>query len=130
MTAELQNKVALITGGTTGIGRDTAVLFAKNGAKVVISGRRETEGNEAIALVRAAGGDGLFVKSDVSKSSDVQSLVAKTVEKFGRLDIAFNNAGIEGQWNPPIEHSEEDCHSPTHINLNKPCLYPQHKLQH
>src|SRR6201984_270597 len=89
MTAELNNKVALITGGTTGIGRDTAILFAKNGAKVVISGRRETEGNEAIALVRAAGGDGLFVKSDVSKSSDVQSLVAKTVETFGRLDIAF-----------------------------------------
>src|SRR6266404_1337482 len=102
MTAELQNKVALITGGTTGIGRGTAVLFAKNGAKVVISGRRETEGNEAIALVRAAGGDGLFVKSDVSKSSNVQSLIAKTVEKFARLDIAFNNPGIEGKWVPLI----------------------------
>ncbi|HVH50210.1 MAG TPA: SDR family NAD(P)-dependent oxidoreductase, partial [Candidatus Bathyarchaeia archaeon] len=93
MTAELHGKIALITGGTTGIGRDTAILFAKNGAKVVVSGRRETEGNETISRVRAAGGDGLFVKSDVSKSSDVQVLVEKTVETFGRLDIAFNNAG-------------------------------------
>jgi len=117
MTAELQNKIALITGGTTGIGRDTAVLFAKNGAKIVVSGRRETEGNEAIALVRAAGGDGLFVKSDVSKPADVQSLIAKTVETFGRLDIAFNNAGIEGQWKPIIEQSEEDWDSVIDINL-------------
>src|SRR6202030_3588672 len=97
---DLDGKVALITGGTTGIGRDTAILFAKNGAKVVVSGRREAEGNETINLVRAAGGDGCFVKSDVSQPSDVESLIAKTVEKFGRLDIAFNNAGIEGQWKP------------------------------
>jgi NAD(P)-dependent dehydrogenase (short-subunit alcohol dehydrogenase family) len=130
MTAEIQNKVALITGGTTGIGRDTAVLFAKNGAKVVISGRRETEGNEAIALVRAAGGDGLFVKSDVSKSSDVQSLIAKTVETFGRLDIAFNNAGIEGQWKPIIEQSEEDWDSVIDINLKGTWLCLKYEIQH
>jgi NAD(P)-dependent dehydrogenase (short-subunit alcohol dehydrogenase family) len=117
MTAELHNKVALITGGTTGIGRDTAILFAKNGGKVVVSGRRETEGNETISLVRAAGGDGLFVKSDVSKSSDVQSLIQETIEKFGRLDIAFNNAGIEGNWKPIVEQSEEDWDSVIDINL-------------
>ena len=117
MTTVLQNKIALITGGTTGIGRETAILFAKNGAKVVISGRRETEGNETISLVRAAGGDGLFVKSDVSKSADVQSLMQKTIEKFGRLDIAFNNAGIEGNWKPIIEQSEEDWDSVIDINL-------------
>ena len=117
MTAELHNKVALITGGTTGIGRDTAILLAKNGGKVVVSGRRETEGNETISLVRAAGGDGLFVKSDVSKSSDVQSLIQKTIEKFGRLDIAFNNAGIEGNWKPIVEQSEEDWDAVIDINL-------------
>src|ERR1700757_4434276 len=117
MATDLQNKIALITGGTTGIGRDTAVLFAKNGAKVVVSGRRESEGNETIALVRAAGGDGIFVKSDVSKPSDVQSLIARTVEEFGRLDLAFNNAGIEGQWKPIIEQSEEDWDSVININL-------------
>jgi NAD(P)-dependent dehydrogenase (short-subunit alcohol dehydrogenase family) len=121
MTAEshgdLQGKVAFITGGTTGIGRDTAILFAKEGAKVVITGRRETEGNETIALVRAAGGEGLFVKSDVSKTADVQSAVQKTVEKFGRLDVAFNNAGIEGNWKPIIEQTEEDWNSVIDINL-------------
>jgi NAD(P)-dependent dehydrogenase (short-subunit alcohol dehydrogenase family) len=122
MSTELQNKVALVTGGTTGIGRDTAVLFAKAGAKVVVSGRRETEGQETSNLIRAAGGDGLFVKSDVSKPSDVQSLVQKTVEKFGRLDIAFNNAGIEGKWIPLIEQSLEDWDAVIDINLKELAL--------
>lgn len=129
MTNELHNKVALITGGTTGIGRDTAMLFAKNGAKVVISGRRETEGNETISLVRAAGGDGLFVKSDVSKSADIQSLIQKTIEKFGRLDLAFNNAGIEGQWKPIIEQSEEDWDSVIDINLKGVWLCLKYEIQ-
>jgi len=88
MATELQGKIALITGGTSGIGRDSAVLFAKAGAKVVVAGRREIEGKEAVELIRAAGGDGFFVKADVSKASDVEALVQKTVEKFGRLDLA------------------------------------------
>jgi len=117
MSKELENKVALITGGTTGIGRDTAVLFAKEGAKVVFSGRRELEGNETLNLVRAAGGDGHFIKSDVSKSADVESLVQKTIEKYGRLDVAFNNAGIEGIWAPLIEQSEENWDQVQNINL-------------
>jgi NAD(P)-dependent dehydrogenase (short-subunit alcohol dehydrogenase family) len=100
MTMELEGKVGLVTGGTSGIGRETAVLFAKAGAKVVVAGRREQEGNETIELVRAAGGDGVFVYSDVSKASEVEALIQKAVEKFGRLDIAFNNAGIEGVWAP------------------------------
>jgi len=129
MSTELQNKVALVTGGTTGIGRDTAVLFAKAGAKVVVSGRRETEGEETSNLIRAAGGDGLFVKSDVSKSSDVQSLVQKTVEKFGRLDIAFNNAGIEGKWVPLIEQSLEDWDAVIDINLKGTWLCLKYEIQ-
>jgi len=129
MSAELQNKVALVTGGTTGIGRDTAVLFANAGAKVVVSGRRETEGKETSDLIRAAGGDGLFVKSDVSKPSDVQSLVQKTVEKFGRLDIAFNNAGIEGKWVPLIEQSLEDWDAVIDINLKGTWLCLKYEIQ-
>jgi len=129
MSTELQNKVALVTGGTTGIGRDTAILFAKAGAKVVVSGRRETEGEETSNLIRAAGGDGLFVKSDVSKSSDVQSLVQKTVEKFGRLDIAFNNAGIEGKWIPLIEQSLEDWDAVIDINLKGTWLCLKYEIQ-
>jgi len=117
MTTELQGKVGLVTGGTSGIGRDTAVLFAKAGAKVVVAGRREKEGNETIELIHAAGGDGLFVKTDVSKASEVDTLVKKMVEKFGRLDVAFNNAGIEGVWTSIINESEEDWDRTFDINL-------------
>ncbi len=106
MTTDLRGKVAIVTGGTSGIGRDTAVLFAKAGAKVVVAGRREAEGQETIDLIRATGGDGLFVTTDVSRAADVRALVEKTVEKFGRLDVAFNNAGIEGSWSPIAEQSE------------------------
>jgi len=117
MTTELKGKVALVTGGTSGIGREACVLFAKAGAKVVVAGRRENEGNETIDLIRAAGGDGLFVKADVSRAAEVATLVQKTVEKFGRLDVAFNNAGIEGAWIPIVEQSEEDWDRTIDINL-------------
>ncbi len=117
MTTELEGKVGLVTGGTSGIGRDTAVLFAKAGAKVVVAGRREPEGEETIEMVRAAGGEGLFVKADVSKASEVEALVQKTVEKFGRLDVAFNNAGTEGVLTPIIRQSEEDWDRTIDINL-------------
>jgi NAD(P)-dependent dehydrogenase (short-subunit alcohol dehydrogenase family) len=117
MTQQLQNKVAIITGGTSGIGRDTAVLFAREGAKVVVAGRRQAEGQETIDLIRAAGGEGVFVQTDVSKTADVQALVEKTVEKFGRLDIGFNNAGIEGNWIPIAEQPEEDFDRTLAINL-------------
>ena len=129
MSKELDNKVALITGGTTGIGRDTAVLFAKEGAKVVFCGRREVEGNETLNLVRAAGGDGLFVKSDVSKSADVESLVQKTVEKFGRLDVAFNNAGVESKRAPLVEQTEEDWDQVHSINLKGVWLSMKYEIR-
>ena len=129
MSKDLENKVALITGGTTGIGRDTAVLFAKHGAKVVFTGRRETEGNETLSLVRAAGGDGLFLKSDVSKASDVQSIVQKTVEKFGRVDVAFNNAGVEGQLGPLIDQTEENWDYVHNINLKGLWLCLKYEVQ-
>ena len=117
MTAKLEGKISLVTGGTSGIGRDAAILFAKAGTKVVVAGRREKEGQETIELIRAVGGDGLFVQTDVSRASEVDGLVQKTVEKFGRLDIAFNNAGIEGVWVPIVRQSEEDWDRTIDINL-------------
>src|SRR5580692_543592 len=117
MTPELEGKVGIVTGGTSGIGREAAVLFAKAGAKVVVAGRREAEGKETVELIRAAGGDGLFVKTDVSKASQVEALVQKAVEKFGRLDVAFNNAGIEGVWSPIVRQSEEDWDRTIAVNL-------------
>jgi NAD(P)-dependent dehydrogenase (short-subunit alcohol dehydrogenase family) len=129
MTTGLEGKVALVTGGTTGIGRDTAVGFAKAGAKVVVAGRREPEGEETVELIRAAGGESLFVKVDVSKSSEVQSLVQKTVEKFGRLDVAFNNAGIEGVWVPITRQSEEDWDRTIATNLKGVWLCLKYEIQ-
>lgn len=117
MTPGLEGKVGLVTGGTSGIGRATAVLLAEAGVKVVVAGRREAEGKETIQLVRAAGSDGLFVKADVSKASEVDILIQKAVERFGRLDLAFNNAGIEGVWVPIVRQSEEDWDRTIEINL-------------
>jgi NAD(P)-dependent dehydrogenase (short-subunit alcohol dehydrogenase family) len=96
MTTPFTNKVALITGGTSGIGRATAIAFAEQGADVVIAGRREAEGAESLSLVQKAGGQGLFVQVDVNDESEIEAMVAKTLERFGRLDFAFNNAGVGG----------------------------------
>lgn len=129
MTPELQGKVGLVTGGTSGIGRATAVLLAKAGAKVVVAGRRDTEGKETTELLREAGSDGLFVKADVSKASEVETLLQKTVEKFGRLDLAFNNAGIEGSWVPVIRQSEEDWDRTININLKGVWLCMKYEIR-
>lgn len=129
MKAESRGKVAIVTGGTSGIGRDAAVLFAKSGAKVVVAGRREAEGKEVVDAIRAGGGEGLFVKTDVSKTADVQALVEKTVKTFGRLDIAFNNAGIEGNWMPIAEQPEEDWDRTIAINLKGVWLSLKYEIQ-
>lgn len=93
--SEFKGKVALVTGGTSGIGRVTAVALGREGARVVVTGRREAEGAAVVKEIGAAGGQGWFVKGDVSVEADVKRMVDETVSKFGRLDLAFNNAGIE-----------------------------------
>jgi NAD(P)-dependent dehydrogenase (short-subunit alcohol dehydrogenase family) len=126
---DLQGKVALITGGTSGIGRDTAILFAKHGAKVVVTGRRKQEGEETAKLARAAGGETLSLQGDVSKTADVQMFVQKTVEKFGRLDVAFNNAGIEGTWVPIVDLPEEQFDQVSAINIKGVWLCLKYEMQ-
>jgi NAD(P)-dependent dehydrogenase (short-subunit alcohol dehydrogenase family) len=95
MQTSFQNKVVLITGATSGIGKVSALAFAKAGAKVIVSGRRDAEGQAVVTEIKAAGGEATFVKADVAVEADVAALVAKTVATYGRLDIAFNNAGVE-----------------------------------
>jgi NAD(P)-dependent dehydrogenase (short-subunit alcohol dehydrogenase family) len=90
----LEGRVALVTGGGAGLGRAAALLFAERGAKVVVSGRTEEPGNETVAMAEAQGGDAMFVRGDVSRSEDVQHLVDETVRRYGRLDFAYNNAGV------------------------------------
>ncbi len=96
MNPSFAQKVVLITGGTSGIGRATAVAFAEQGANVVVAGRREAEGAESVRLLEKTGGKGLFVRTDVAIEREVEAMVARTVEYFGRLDFAFNNAGVSG----------------------------------
>ena len=112
-----QSKVALITGGSSGIGRATALAFAREGAKVIVASRREDESQETVRLVRGAGSDGLFVKTDVSKEADVKEMVEKTIKAYGRLDFAFNNAGIEQIPTPLAEQTEETFDQITNINV-------------
>ena len=98
-------KVALVTGGTSGIGKTTAIEFARAGAKVVLTGRREKEGAQVVAEIKKLGGEAAFVRADVSKDADVKRMVDFTVDKFGRLDIAFNNAGVE--WKGTLDQATE-----------------------
>lgn len=92
---QFEGKVAIVTGGTSGIGRATAIAYGREGAKVVVTGRREGKGAETVELIQKAGGEGLFIQTDVRREEEVKAMVEKTVSEFGRLDFAFNNAGVE-----------------------------------
>ncbi len=115
--SQFAGKVALVTGGNAGIGRAAAIEFAKQGAKVVVSGRREKEGHAVIAEIKALGGEAIFVKTDVSKASDVKVMIDQTLATFGRLDFAFNNAGIEQALTPLPEQTEETYNQIMDINV-------------
>ena len=106
MPGRLEDKVAIITGGATGMGRAASLLFAREGAKVVVADRNVPEGQKTVALVGEMGGDALFVETDVSKSALVSDMVEQTVQRFGKLDVLVNNAGILIRTPPLAEVSE------------------------
>ncbi len=107
MKTSFENKVAVVTGGTSGIGKAAALELAAAGAKVVVAGRRENEGREVVAAIEKLGSKALFIKTDVSHEADVKALVDKTITAFGRLDFAFNNAGVEGPVGLNIDQQTE-----------------------
>jgi NAD(P)-dependent dehydrogenase (short-subunit alcohol dehydrogenase family) len=117
MAGTMTGKVALVTGGSSGIGRATCVRFAQEGAAVVVAARRAAEGEQTAQLVREAGGEALFVPADIARPTDVQALVTACLARYGRLDYACNNAGTEGPVGPLAECSEAQWDRIMGINL-------------
>jgi len=117
MSQLVGGKVALVTGAASGIGRASALAFAREGAKVVVADVDVEGGEETVRLVRSAGGDALFVRADVSKADDAEAMVAGAVARYGRLDCAHNNAGIAGVRAASAEVPEEDWDRTLDVNL-------------
>jgi len=115
---QLENKVALITGAGSGIGKATALLFAEQGGKVVVSDINEDNGSSAVEELKKNGGDAFFIKADSSKPEDNEALVKQTIQKYGRLDIAVNNAGIGGPLSPTGEYPIDGWQKVIDINLS------------
>jgi NAD(P)-dependent dehydrogenase (short-subunit alcohol dehydrogenase family) len=111
----MSNPVVLITGALTGIGRAAAVAFAKKGAKVVVAGRRDEAGKALVKELRSLGSEAEFINADVRKEDDVRALVDKTVARFGRLDVAVNNAGTEGKVGPITEQTADAATFDTNV---------------
>jgi NAD(P)-dependent dehydrogenase (short-subunit alcohol dehydrogenase family) len=125
----MNNRVVLITGALTGIGRSTALAFAREGARIVISGRHEEEGEELVGVLRKLGAEAEFVRSDVRHEEDVRTLVDKTVARFGRLDVAVNSAGTEGKSGPVTEQSAESYAATFDTNVLGTLLSMKHELR-
>lgn len=113
----MKDKVVLITGASSGIGRATAELFAAKGARVIVAARRKNELEELVAEIQNRGGQASAIVTDISKSSDVEQMVAHALKEFGRLDYAVNNAGIEGAFSPIVDLSEEEWDRVQDINV-------------
>jgi NAD(P)-dependent dehydrogenase (short-subunit alcohol dehydrogenase family) len=116
--ALFDGRVALVTGAAAGIGRTTSLYYARDGAQVVVSDINESGGRETVEKIQREGMEAVFIRADVSNPEDVQELVKQTVEKYGRLDIAFNNAGIGGEQNPTADYTLEGWDKMIGINLS------------
>ena len=129
MAGLLEGKVALITGGSTGIGRATAQIFAREGAKVAVADVNVEGAEETVKLIKDAGGEAIFIKTDVSQTADAEAMVKKVVETYGRLDCAFNNAGIEGELQPTQDYAEATWDRVVGINLKGVWLSMKAEIQ-
>lgn len=124
----MEGKVAVVTGGGSGIGRAASLLFARRGAKVIVADVASPGGEETAAMVKSTGGEALFVKTDVSRSEDVKAMVDKTIEAYGRLDFAFNNAGVFTGLVPLPEYTEEMWERNINVNLKGAWLCMKYEI--
>ena len=129
MSGSMEGKVVLIAGGSAGIGRATAELFAKAGANVVIAARGVERGRAAEKLIKGRGGNAVFVQTDVTKAAKVKDLVERTAATFGRLDYAVNNAAVSGRMARTAEFSEEDFDAEVDANLKSVWLCMKYELE-
>jgi len=125
----MNKPVVLITGALTGIGRATALAFAKDGARLVVSGRREAEGEALEAELRRLGAEAAFIQADVRRDDEVSDLVDETVARFGRLDVAVNNAGTEGQVGPITDQTAESYAATFDTNVLGVILSMKHEVR-
>src|ERR1700674_4222176 len=125
----MSSPVVLITGALTGIGRASAIIFAQEGAHVVVSGRRDKQGQELVAELQALGAEAMFVRTDVRNEDDVRNLVDQTVKRFGRLDIAVNNAATEGLRGLVTEQTADSYAATFDSNVLGVLLSMKHELR-
>src|SRR3989454_6632893 len=130
MAGRLDGKIALVTGASSGIGRATALAFAREGAKVVVADVTVEGGEETVALVQKAGGEAVFVKTDVAKAGEVEALVAKAVATYGRLECAHNNAGLAGKSKTVVDDTEDNWDRILAINLKGVWLCMKYEIAH
>ena len=129
MPGAVEGKVALVTGGSGGIGRATSLVFAQEGAKVVVADLLVEAGQEMVQLIKSAGGEASFVKVDVTQAAEVEAMVKHGVETYGRLDCAFNNAGIEGGMAKTGDYEEHRWDQVININLKGVWLCMKYEIQ-
>ena len=129
MAGKLSNLVVLVTGGSSGIGRAAAESCARDGARIAISDINAETGHETVESLQKEGAEAIFIQSDVSRSDEVEAMVAQAVSHFGRLDGAFNNAGVESSWAHTVKASEEDFDRTIAVNLKGVWLCLKHEIK-
>jgi NAD(P)-dependent dehydrogenase (short-subunit alcohol dehydrogenase family) len=130
MDKQFEGKVALVTGGASGIGRATALAFARARAKVVVADIAVAAGRETIRMIEEAGGDAVFVRTDVSQADEVEALIKQALEAYGRVDCAVNNAGVIGEMAPTAKCTEENFDQVIGTNLRGTWLCMKHEITH